>query len=205
MRSFEEIKTIYDKIFYNINGYAVSLLEKQRRSGEKYVENLIYGEIPLELTYALSILEPTRSYLARGGVFYDLGSGIGNAVIGNYLTNNFNKYVGIEILDSLHNLSNIALNRFSELDKKAKNSILFHRGNMLNYDFSDGDVIFFCCPNKDEAIRQKMAKKMLSLRSDTVIFSFVSVFGDRNNFELLNSRMVRMAWGEAPLLIYRRK
>lgn len=205
MKSFEEVKAKYDIIFNGLNGYRVSLLEKQEKSKDKYIENLIYGEIPIELLYALFVFEPIEKYMTKGKIFYDLGSGIGNTVIGSYLIGNFDKYVGIEILNSLYKISETARNRLLEIDRDSKNRILFFHGNILDYDISDGDVLLFCCPNKDENIRYMMEEKFISLKSNAIILSLIHIFKNNKNFELLTSRIVRTAWGETPMMIYKKR
>lgn len=205
MKTFEEIKVIYDGIFKNLNGYGVSLSEKQSKIHDKYIKDLIYGEIPLELLYALFQLDFSAKYLNDAKVFYDLGSGIGNAVIGAFLIGNFEKCIGVELLDSLFELSKIAEARLNSLDINSKNKVKFLHDNILNVDISNADVILFCCPNKDENIRNKMEEKFKTLKSGTVIFSLIHVFKNKNDFKMLSAKIVRSAWGETPLMIYIKK
>lgn len=205
MIAFEEIKPVYDRIFDGINGYGVSLQEKHQKIKQKYIENLIYGEIPFELLYALFVFEPIKDLINSGRVFYDIGSGIGNAVIGSYLIGNFRKCVGIEILDSLYNLSKIAEGRAKTIYPKPDCEIQFKHGNMLDFDIADGDILLFCCPNKDDQIRFEMEKKFSTLKSNSIVISLIHSFTNKVDFSLLTSRMVRSAWGETPMLIYKRK
>ena len=60
--------------------------------------SLIYGEVKFEVlseVFLKSILLPP------GGVFVDLGSGVGRAVFAAAMLHDFKKCVGIEILQSL--------------------------------------------------------------------------------------------------------
>jgi hypothetical protein len=202
MKQFEEVKELYDRVFRGVDGYGISFMEKQRKISDKYVKDLIYGEVPLELLYALSVLEPTRNYMSRGGIFYDLGSGIGNVVIGGYLIGGFDKYIGIELLESLYNVSLEARKKLCGISREAENSVFFKRGNILDFDLSDGDVLLFCCPNKKEEIRAEMEEKFLGLKKGAIVLSLIHVFKDSENFHPLDSRMVRTAWGQTPLTIY---
>ncbi|MDR3078570.1 MAG: hypothetical protein LBU15_00855 [Rickettsiales bacterium] len=204
MMQFEEIRVLYDSIFSGVNGYGASFIEKQQKIRDRYVKDLLYGEIPLELLYALHVMEPTRSLMADKKVFYDLGSGIGNVVIGSYLIGNFEKYVGIELLDSLHQMSLAARERLCRIDRDAESAVIFWHGNILDCDLSDGDVLLFCCPNSRENIRGEMERKFLDLRSGALILSLIHVFGDRKNFSLVDSLTVKTVWGQTPLAIYRR-
>ncbi|MDR1494734.1 MAG: hypothetical protein LBI29_01705 [Rickettsiales bacterium] len=204
MKQFEEIKMLYNGIFKGLNGYGTSFIEKQRRIDDNFVKDLIYGEIPLELLYALHILEPTKSSMAGRKVFYDLGSGTGNAVIGSYLIGNFEKYIGIELLDGLYDMSLVAKRNLLKIDKNAEDSVIFRHGNILDFDLSDGEVLLFCCPNSDGEIRAKMEEKFLNLKKGAIVLSLIHVFKDMKNFSLLDSQMVRMTWGQTPLMIYQR-
>lgn len=206
MKTYEEIKPIYDKIFQGINGYSISLLERDiKKNTNKIFEDILYGEVSLELLYALYVLPPVNEYIQDKKIFYDLGSGIGNAVISSYLTGNFDKCIGIELLDSLYENSLIAKKRLVEIDKKAENKINFIHDNILNVNFSDADLILFCCPTKDEKLRKKMEEKFNILKKGSIILSLIHKFENNKNFELLNAKMVRVAWGETPLFTYIKK
>ena len=89
MQQFEVLKKVYDNVFQNINGYGVSYAEKENNQIDYFKKDVIYGQTPFELLYALFYLEPLNSYLPKAKVFYDLGSGVGNYVIGAYLLHNF--------------------------------------------------------------------------------------------------------------------
>ena len=204
MIAFEEIKPIYDRIFSEINGYGVSLQEKQQKIKQKYIKDLIYGEIPFELLYALFVFEPIKDIMNSGKVFYDIGSGIGNAVVGSYLIGNFKKCIGIEILDSLYNLSKVVEDRVKSIYPRPDCEMQFKHGNMLDFDIADGDVILFCCPNKDDEIRSEMEKKFLTLKSNSIIISLIHSFANKIDFSLITTRMVKSTWGETPMMIYRR-
>jgi SAM-dependent methyltransferase len=204
MKQFEEIRATHQRIFDGLNGYGASFIERQQKIDDNYVKNLIYGEIPLELLYALHVLEPTKSLMTDRRTFYDLGSGIGNVVLGSYLIGNFEKYVGIELLDSLYQMSLVAKKNLCKIDKNAENSVILKHGNMLDFDLTEGEVLLFCCPSSEEGIRAEMEEKFLGLKKGAVILSLIHVFKDRENFSLLDSRMVRMGWGPTPLMVYRR-
>lgn len=206
IKSYEEIKPVYSKIFSGINGYGISLLEKEKRQDKEAIfRNILYGEVSLELLYALYVLPPVNEYLDKVKVFYDLGSGIGNAVISSYLTGAFEKCVGVELLDSLYESSLIAQKRLIQLDKMADGRVHFIHDNIMNVDFSDADIVLFCCPTKDENLRFAIEEKFLSLKSGAVILSLIHKFKNDKDFEVLNVKMVKVAWGDTPLIVYKRK
>ncbi len=205
MKTYEEIKPLYDKIFHGFNGYGISLLEKeQRQNKEPIFRDILYGEVSLELLYALYVLPPINEYIKNCKIFYDLGSGIGNAVISSYLTGAFEKCVGVELLDTLYATSNKAFERLVEFDKNARNRVKFLHDDILNVDFSDADIILFCCPTKDEELRSKMENRFKILKNGAIIMSLIHRFENEKDFELLDAKLVRVAWGETPLFIYKR-
>ena len=205
MRTYEDIKPIYSKIFQGINGYGISLLEKEQKKLSQIIfKDVLYGEVSLELLYAIYVLPPVSDYIKNCKVFYDLGSGIGNAVISSYLTGNFDKCVGVELMDSLYNTSLDVKKRLVEFDRSAKSKVNFIHDNMLNVDFYDADLLLFCCPTKDEKLRNQMEEKFVKLKSGAIILSLIHKFADNKNFELLNVKTVKVAWGDTPLFIYKK-
>ncbi|MDR3289794.1 MAG: hypothetical protein LBT02_00735 [Rickettsiales bacterium] len=198
MKKYEEIKPIYDAIFKGLNGYVISLLEKeQRQDKESIFKDILYGEVSLELLYALFVLPPINKYIEKAKIFYDLGSGIGNAVISAYLTGAFEKCVGVELMDSLYKTSMEAKSRMQE-----NSNIIFINDNILNINVVDADIVLFCCPTKDEKLRYEMEKKFITLKSGSVILSLIHKFKNEKDFELIDAKLVKVAWGETPLFIY---
>jgi SAM-dependent methyltransferase len=206
MKSFEELKSIFDRIYSGINGYNVSLMEKNNKLGEKYFKNIIYGETPFELLYAFFCLNPTKDYLFKAKTFYDLGCGIGNNVIGSYMIGNFRKCVGVELMDSLYDLCLNAKKKLVDLDKMAENKVEFLHTNILDVELSAADIVFFHCPNTDENILEEMEEKFIKeLHSGTLILSLIYPFQNSEFFETLEKQTVRVAWGKTQMNIYLKK
>jgi SAM-dependent methyltransferase len=200
VKKYEEIKSIYESIFIGLDGYKVSFAEKENREKKEDIfKDILYGEVSLELLYALFVLPPVNEYISDAKVFYDLGSGIGNAVISAYLTGAFKKCVGIELMNLLYETSLIAKKRMNESE-----GVFFINGNILNVDISEADIVLFCCPTKDENLRYKMEEKFKTLKKNSIILSLIHKFKDNDNFELLNFKDVKVAWGETPLFTYRK-
>ena len=50
-----------------------------------------------------------------------------------------------------------------------------------------------------------MEEKFNILKKGSIILSLIHKFENNKNFELLNAKMVRVAWGETPLFTYIKK
>jgi hypothetical protein len=73
-----------------------------------YAQSLIYGEVDYHSFYrVLRKINPPA-----GGTFYDLGSGTGKAVFAARLTCDFDRCLGIEILEGLHKQATVVANRY---------------------------------------------------------------------------------------------
>lgn len=81
-----------------------------------------------------------------GSVFYDLGSGTGRAVFVARLTQDFRSCIGVEILSGLHEQAMSIAERYSSTTQQVLteqlDEVAFHHANFLNFDWSDGDVVF---------------------------------------------------------------
>ncbi|GMI12482.1 hypothetical protein TrRE_jg665 [Triparma retinervis] len=83
------------------HGKVVSRSERKR---EGYISSaLTYGEVLFE-TFAelFKVVEERHGGMPEGGVFVDVGCGIGKPVFAAALLHNFRKCVGIEILEDLY-------------------------------------------------------------------------------------------------------
>jgi hypothetical protein len=101
------LKDFYDVIFNNI-GYEKGLeISRTHRTNEMYYTvSLSYSEISFfDFRELFSRLYEYGFRKDSGGRFIDIGSGRGNLVFASVLFHNFNTCVGIEILSSLHNIS----------------------------------------------------------------------------------------------------
>ena len=69
------------------------------------IATLVYGEVRFDaLALVLHTLRERYGALSKpGGVFYDIGSGTGKPVFGAALLHCWDKVVGIEVVQDLHN------------------------------------------------------------------------------------------------------
>ena len=165
----------------------------------------IYGEVLYPtLSDIFSILRK-RNLLSGGEVFYDLGSGIGKAVIAASLLHNFSKCCGIELVRSLFEISvklkeNYEKTRF-RLDGGGT-SVEFFNADILEFDWSDCDVFFINSTCFDEDFMRTVGEK--ASRKGTIGIS-TSKRMDKRKWSLLEMIKKPMSWGNASVFIHVRK
>jgi hypothetical protein len=131
MSGVMEVKEVFDSImqsFPTTLGKAISKKEREEMSLKD--PNLVYGEITFETLGIIfekikkiygkpfqGVSGPEGILQKRGGIFYDLGSGTGKAVIGAAILHNFDVCYGIEYLEGLYSLSLDALNAYNTRGK----------------------------------------------------------------------------------------
>lgn len=191
--SYDEKLKIFKKIYEDIDGFSLSISERKKLSIDD--KSFVYGEIVPESFYEILI----KSGVNQDSIFYDLGSGVGKAVIFSKLFFNVKKAVGIEYLESLYQASLLAYNRLKEFIDI--NGIEFIRDDIFNSNFSDGDLIFINSTCFSEEQIRKIEEMALNLKNNSRIIIltkkltlpyFKLIFEDKNNF----------SWGSATVRLY---
>lgn len=174
--------------------------------------SLTYGEIEFQ-SFAEILLTIQARYggLPEGGIFYDLGSGTGKALIAAALLSNFSECRGIEILPSLHSLGLKLTEAYSEKFIKfvLSNSDLWTitprliniKGNILEEDFSEADLIFVNSTCFSDEMVSEISEKPTKV--GTISVSLTKPLSAKNWAQLEVVRK-KMSWGEATVYIQRR-
>lgn len=161
-------RAAWDAIFADVassTSYQLSLAESERlglpRSSETL--DLTYGDVEFEaLRIGLAAATPPV-----GGVFVDLGSGSGRAVIAAALLFDLSRCVGIEILEGLHKQSIEAAQRYQKSMEAARQATAIAAVEMRCADIFEteavqADVVFCCCVSWEPPIMFRLAAKLAS-------------------------------------------
>ncbi len=127
----------YMSLFDDVNGFIASR-EARKASGD--APEYVYGEIDfISFIALLSLTKPNQNT-----VFYDLGSGIGKAVIAAAMVFNMKKNYGIERFKALHDVANHQRYKIQAHPyyKERFHKIKFINDDFLNLDFADATLIF---------------------------------------------------------------
>ena len=143
------------------------------------------------------------------GVFYDLGSGTGKAVVAAALLYPFNKSIGIELLPSLHEQSIKVLQQFQEKRTNFTTQVSTQMGDICNIAWwEDADVIYCNTLAFTEELLTIMRALMCKVKAGT----FVMTTGRLNDeghmddaFVCLEYAMQPFSWGMSTLWLHQRK
>jgi precorrin-6B methylase 2 len=153
------------------------------------------------------------------GLFYDLGSGTGKAVLAMSLMHKFKKCIGIEYLDNLIQLSqgikqnydqsiiNIFESNRQLFSIDNPNTIEFIQGDFFKHSWEDATIIFAnsTCFSMD-MIKNIAEKANKECKSGTIIITFTKRLTKLNaDWELKDGFRRLMTWGIATIYIHRRK
>lgn len=151
--------SLCQQLYENIPSFT---LAKQARSEQQlFSYEYIYGEI----NYKSFIKLLDMCEINQENIFYDLGSGVGKAVMCAALLYDFKKTCGIEQLKLLHDCA-IQI-QASELLKNK--NIYLYQADMLTFDWSEADVVFINASAYMADFWQKILEKLKVLKAGTQI------------------------------------
>lgn len=141
----------------------------------------------------------------EGGVFYDLGSGTGKPTFAALLVHPFAKAQGIEILESLHSVSEALLARwndeaFAERIGTAPDVSFIHGSFLEAPWWEDADVVFMNSTCFDDTLMQHIATQAAGLKKGAFVISFTKRLPS-HHFTVLEDEVYEMSWGGATVFI----
>jgi hypothetical protein len=212
----------YDKlVIEHPKSVGSTISSKERKMASFRSSVYVYGEIRFD-SFAVA-LHKVRVYGGMkepGGVFYDLGSGIGKPVFAAALIHDFSKAVGIEMLPGLNKIGLELLDRWKnevvsgamhwkenrelkEFKKRKRDiNIELHCADVLKHDWTDATVVFAnsTCFNAD--FMAKIAEKAMLLKTGTFFITFTKALPNEDGFWFIHeAKTYQMSWGPATVYI----
>ena len=202
-----ESEAVYNDLFTDTSLEVGKSLSKSEREEKKLNEDksLIYGEVEYKSFYAiLRKVQPIA-----GPTFYDLGSGTGKAVFAARFTGDYTRCIGIEILQGLHSQAFKITERYNEnfrnlLDASQRQHAAVYMGSFLEFDWTDGDVVFANSTCFDDSLMAQMSRMAEGLKPGSVLVTFTKGLTYMDKFELLQKKREKMSWGPATVFIHRK-
>lgn len=189
---------IWDSLFKEYNGYHISQQGRRHHDAIDYT----YGEIEFVPFLALlSLTHPTEET-----VFYDLGSGLGKAIVACALAFPVKECIGIELIGELHNSAEQIRQKLASIEGYAPIAQKIHyiAGDFLHVDLNKATLIFINSTTiLNPTWEQLVAKLNLLPNLNTVISTSKPLFSE--HFELSKSTKIQMSWGVVAVFIQHRK
>jgi SAM-dependent methyltransferase len=186
-----ESEATYNDLFTDTSLEIGKSLSKSEREQKNLNEDksLIYGEVEYKSFYAiLRKVQPIA-----GPTFYDLGSGTGKAVFAARLTADYDRCIGIEILQGLHTQAFNITERYNSsfrplLDASQRQHAAVYMGSFLEFDWTDGDVVFANSTCFDDDLMAQLSRMAEGLKPGAVLVTFTRGLTYMDHFELLQKK-----------------
>ncbi len=186
----------FQHLFADIDGFTLS---RQARTNHDAIE-YIYGEIDFTTFIALlSLTNPDKET-----VFYDLGSGVGKAVLACAMVFTVKKSCGIELFSELHQCALRQQQRLQQLPaySAAVDNIHFINANFLQVDFSDATHIFINATAFIGETWGALNQRLDAMTTATTVITTTKKLSSASFF-VIKTVMVQMSWGVVTAYIQR--
>lgn len=187
-----QARALYERVFSGVDGFGLSY-GWQKGIGERD-RNLTYGEIDFD--GFLNILCDIPKIDQRK-VFYDLGSGVGKAVMAAALLGNFRKAVGIEILSPLH-FQTATISRALKEDKYFQNNknnlpeISFLQKDFLKHDYQEADLVFINSTCFSQELMYALSESLQTIPSGGIVLTVSQSLPSMDVFKI---KKYAFSWG----------
>lgn len=178
----------FKKIFNTINGFTISKHARSQRDAPEYC----YGEI--EFIPFIALLSLCR--INSETVFYDLGSGVGKAVIACAMIFDIKQCVGVELFEELHQAALIGLENLKTLPayREKAQKIVFIRGDLREVSLNEANLIFINASAFFTPLWNDISRHCEQLISGALVISASKPLLSKS-FKLQKQTHVEMSWG----------
>jgi Histone methylation protein DOT1 len=195
--ALDKHQTVFQQLYADIDGFRLSKLARTGQDAPEYV----YGEIDFESFIALlSLCNPKPST-----VFYDLGSGIGKAVLACAMVFAVQRSCGIELFASLDQCAKLQQERLRQIPgyQEKANRVEFKQGNLLEAQFSDASLIFINATAFFGKTWHRISKQVEQIKPGSLVISTSKPL-DSSQFLTVTVTQVKMSWGIVDAFIQQR-
>lgn len=208
--TFSYLHCLWEEAFLSMSTFRARQLSRLARSSYKSsTGDLTYGEVTFSSLANILCKDLVRHGVELKGSFYDLGSGSGRGVIAAALLGHFNRVCGIEMLNELHQAS-VEVQEVYEakiapkLSLDSNQKVEFLKGNLLGVDWHDASVIFINSTCFSGPLMAKISKKANKLKPGACIVTLSQRLSSPH-YELVESKIYPMSWGDATAHIHIRR
>lgn len=181
---------------------AISLSERSSLN-LSHDSSFVYGEVEfLTLLKLINKLTDKYGLVVSDCIFVDLGSGSGKACYLASLLFKFKVSIGIEMLESLHNIATVLQQKYKVLCGVG-NIQFINKDICATDEWLVGKVIFIHSTCFSQDLMKKISKKCTKLDKGAFVISFTWSL-DNENFKILEQTQYQMSWGISSVIIQQR-
>lgn len=196
--NLQEHSQIFEQLYQNTNGFALSQQARQSSDALDYT----YGEIEFFPFIALlSLAKPDENT-----IFYDLGCGVGKAVLACAMVYPIRKSVGIEILPPLYSKACQLAKKLEVMNNyaDAASKIEFISGDFLEANLNEATYIFINASAFFNPTWEKLCSRLDHLPHLITVITTSKTLNS-NVFSPIVKTKIQMSWGVVSAYIHVRK
>ena len=182
----------FDTIYQDVDGFTLSRRARQSQDAFEYT----YGEINFLPFIALIALAKPQSSTR----FYDLGSGVGKAVLAAAMVFPMEKACGIELFEPLHQAAVATQARLASMTDDISNTktICFIHDNFLHVDWwRDATLIFINATGFFGTTWERLNQQLAENNIPSCVIITISKKLNAEHFTIIAEHFVEMSWGIA--------
>ncbi|KAJ1458143.1 S-adenosyl-L-methionine-dependent methyltransferase [Pelagophyceae sp. CCMP2097] len=203
-RLFDELYAPWPADF----GRCMSRAERQRRGFGG--ASLSYSEVGFDDISNLFKILYQHGLAPAGGVFLDVGSGVGRCAFAAALFCDFNRCIGFEILQDLQAFAResvlprwLAVTAPQLEDPKRGTDFIFECGDASKLPWGDASVVFMNSTTFDAKLMAALAEKAEGLSPETPVVTFTRQLPSAK-FSAVHSYVITQQWGDCRVFIQKR-
>lgn len=151
---------------------------------------LTYGELtPVGVSRMLDYLQMNRQ-----DVFYDLGSGVGRAVLQVSMTASIRKSAGIEIVEARNKAAKRVLSATRKQAWIKSRAVVFRQESLLETDLKDVTVVYVASTCFSGNFMTKIARKLINLQKAITLVSLREFERKHRGFDHVKTLTLPCTW-----------
>ena len=196
--NLQQHQLIFQQLYQQIDGFQLSQQARKKQDAIEYT----YGEIEFLPFIALLSLVA----LDHKTVFYDLGSGVGKAVLACAMVYPINKCVGVELLPELYQAAcnqTALLAAQQDYEAKAK-KIEFVQGDFLKVNLDEATLVFVNSTTILGSVWENLCARLNNLPKLHTLITTSKTITPHDSFHISRTQ-IEMSWGIVEAYIHTKK
>jgi hypothetical protein len=178
-----------EELYKDVSGFVMDAIDPNgRKIG--HARSLVYGELTWPGVERLA----AALELGEKDVFYDLGSGVGKAVLQIAMTIPVKKSIGIELTKPRYEGSAQALKQIKKLDLIVAKQCIFRNESLMDSNLTDATAIYTASTCFSDSFMLRMTRKIASYNRPMRFVTLRDLGQRPRQFKFVRSVKLRATW-----------